>query len=158
MGSLYGVDNTGLITTAAGIILPSVGGTQTTLTYNGVEFIRFQMSGSVTPFVNFLVTFSRCGQNVTMQWQTFSVPVNVSGQQLVSAAPVPTRFLPTYSNNQIYFVYGFDSASATIPTNVSLAFVSGGNLVIAPSNLGNFNNNFCGIIQGSISYIITSDL
>lgn len=159
MGSYYGVDDTGLISTSSGIVLPSTGGTKTTLDYCGVEFIRFAMSGSYMPSVNFFVTFSRVGQSVTMSWQGFTTSVTNTGQQLTSTTSVPSRFLPTYSNSPVYPVYVIDGNSITSSITLgTLAFGAGGKLVVAAVNLGSFNNSYAGILDGSISYIITSDL
>lgn len=158
MGTKYGINGNGLIKTAAGIDLPSPGGTQVTLKDNCVDFIRFQMTGSVTPFVNFFVTFSRVGQSVTMKWERFFTAVTNTGTDLESSTSVPAIYLPTYVNSPTYFVYGTDGPDENAITNVSLAFGIGGTLVIAPSDLTTFNSDFCGIVGGSISYVVTSDI
>jgi hypothetical protein len=148
------VSDTGLITTNTGIILPSAGGTATTLNYNGVETITFHMSGSVSAPIDFPVTFSRVGKSVTMKWTGIVAAVTASSQQLVSVETVPTRFLPTYVNSPVYAVYGIDGAAPDSRTLCAIAFGSGQQLVITPSNFGFFNNAFCGIMDSSISYIV----
>jgi hypothetical protein len=159
MGSLYSIKGSnGEITTAGGINLPSTSGTPRTMKYNCVDFIRFQMTGSVTPFVNFFVTFSRVGQSVTMKWERFFTAVTTTGSDLESSTAVPDIYLPTYVNAPTYFVYGTDGPDADAITNVALAFGSGGTLVITPSNLTTFNSSYCGIVGGSISYVVTSDI
>jgi len=154
MGSLYGVDNTGLITTAAGIRLPSSGGTQTTLNYNGTETIVFQMTGSVTPTFNFTVTFSRTGNLVVMKWIDFFKARNVSNSQLFTGTSVPPRFLPTYSNSPVWVVMIIDGSSPTSFTQGVISFGGSGQIVIAPSSLGNFSNTYCGILGSTISYYV----
>src|SRR6185503_3102295 len=159
-GSKWSIDGNGNLTSAGtltsqGLNVPSTGGTSRTLNYNCVDFIRFQMAGSVTPFVNFFVTFSRVGQSVTMSWDRFFTAVTVTGTDLESDAAVPDIYLPTYINSPTYFVYGTDSDDMNAITNVALAFGIGGTLVISPSNLGTFDHGYCGIVGGSISYIVT---
>lgn len=154
MGSLYGVDATGLITTAAGIKLPTTGGTQTTLDYNTYEAITFQMTGAVTPTFDFFVRFSRVGRDVVMEWDGFSKTRNAS-DYLFTAELVPARFRPVIpSGNAPSWVKRITDGTSLTSFSVGLiGFGPTGNITIGRLDQANFSSTYVGIDGGSISYI-----
>lgn len=93
MGSLYGVDNTGLITTAAGIKLPTAGGTAATLAYyeTGVN-ATFTLSGPWSASRSLTCTFYRIGAIVYMLWPDLPGTAVSTATTINSNAEIPARF------------------------------------------------------------------
>lgn len=163
MGSVFNVSETGDMealgscTTGEGVYLPTTGGTQEILNFNGTEIITFQMTGSVTPTFNFPVKFSRTGKLVIMQWDGFQKSTTNQSDFLFTADLVPPRYLPAIASGDplTWLKIVIDGASVTDFALGNISFGPSGNINIGVGVLGsNFTNAKCGILSSSISYCV----
>lgn len=158
MGSLYGVDNTGMITTAAGIKLPTTGGIQATLDYyEESTAITLTLSGPWGATTSTLaVTFTKIGNVVVMEWAdsnpvsrvaTVTSTITTSG-----GASIPTKFQPSVPNG-FYLMPVINFSGSNVGSVGSFLF-TGGVLTITSAINGQFTSgNNVGVIGGSVSYL-----
>lgn len=134
-----------------GVILPTTGGTASALTYyQESEAITFSVSGPWTAR-NWVVTFTRVGNIVTMTWPGLSAAVTSIGNQINSSAPIPVRYRPASIG---WPVKTIDGASSIVINNGDLYVLTGGVLNITSNNNGNFVLANAGIVGGSSSWTL----
>jgi len=162
MGSLYGVDNTGLITTAAGIQLPTSGGTPSTLNYyEDTVSLTFVLSGPWASSRNFPVTFSKIGKIVFANWTDLS-PVATTSSSVINSGLtggsvfIPTRYAP--SVERYFCVQVYNGLLSGTVTNGEFAVKHGGNgwfISFTNSGNGGFTNpGFAGILAGQAFWTV----
>jgi hypothetical protein len=105
--------DTGLITTSAGIVLPTTGGTAGTLdVYEENTAVTLTLSGPWASSRSFPVTFTMIGNRVTMSWGDLSpvavtattTPITSSTGTLIptrflAASRIPSKTIPVYSGS-----------------------------------------------------------
>jgi hypothetical protein len=156
MGSLYGVDNTGLISTAAGIDLPTTGGIQATLDYyEESTALTLTLTGPWGATSSTLpVTFTRVGNIVVMEWADSSpatrAATTTSTITTSTGTAIPAKFQPSIG----IFTMPVINALATSTGSFGSFFFTSGVLTITSAINAQFTSgNNVGVIGGSVSYL-----
>lgn len=146
--------DTGLITTSAGIVLPTTGGTPATLSYYEEDSISLNMTGPIATNIALTVNIVRVGKHITLAWGTLNATRTVSSKTWSSTAAIPSRYRPTFSPNPIQAQWVIDGATASVYVMGGVTIDGGNQLTFSAANYGNFSGTVSGIAPGSFTYII----
>lgn len=149
MGTNYTVEEGGKIITAAGIELPTSGGTASTLDfYEEVDGVTLTLTGAITGTVN--AKFTRVGRIVTLEMPFASATVGVSGP-LITAVGIPTRFQWAATSTNIANGISVYNAGAVDPGEAVMTSADPHQVSMRRNNIANFTG-IAGFYGFSITY------